>query len=74
MSKPHKNVLPLACAQFKPLALMSEIKTASRAPSNRTGLSAWRTSSCKERQGVNAPQTAQLTHADCPHHAHAALW
>lgn len=58
MSKPHENVLALTCVQFKPLAIQTEIKTASRAPSDRTGLSTWRTSSCKERQGVNAPQTA----------------
>lgn len=58
MSKPHENVLALTCVQFKPPTLQSEIKTASRAPSKRTGLSARRTSSCKERQAVNAPQPA----------------
>lgn len=64
MSKPHENVLALTCVQFKPPALQSEIKPANRAASNRTGLSAWRTSSCKERQGVKAPQPA---HSDCPY-------
>lgn len=58
MSKPHENVLALTRVQFKPPTLQSEIKTASRAPSKRTGLSLWRTSSCKERQAVNAPQPA----------------